>query len=225
MASATTERLGSLPARPRPLWKEAAASVLLCGTAIIVARLLGDFDSRDRVVATLLGAVVLATVAVATSMVTSGGRTVLAPYALAHVHDRRSQDDVVRLILAQFAGAAVAGCIVGFLWPSMTAIPELWSAAPGRELLATCALTWTASATREPHSAFKIALVVAVASAAGCRFVGSPAIVLGSAFADVTRGVISPIGAVLAAQTLGALLSVVLLGFFDDGPTAADTSP
>lgn len=110
-----------------------------------------------------------------------------------------SPDDSVRLVLAQLGGASIAGTVVGLLGIPLRAAP---GALGPEALVSACFVATALAATTRAAPAF---VAVSASAVLGTTWLGTPAVAIGWAVASVMQGALVDVGAILAAQLLGAL--------------------
>jgi hypothetical protein len=221
MASAASDGPQSVPAPVLAI--EALGSVLLCASAFTIVRVIGTATVETDPSHAAIRAVTIGVLAFAVAMVLGRlSSTMFSPNGAfgGLVDDRIAHDDVVGLIIAQFAGAAVVGLVFGAAdRQPIDSTPEIWSLANLGELIAACALA-LAARTADRTAPLWTALVIAIAAIAGVRFLGNPALLIGDAFAGTTKEAGMKIGAPLTAQTLGLVIGAALPRFNGLGAVA-----
>lgn len=216
MAGGSVDAMDPEPIPGGAFVREAVGSALLYGSLLVIARVFGPVSVDQSAGTALVVALVNAAIVCATVTVFARtSRSLLSPNG-AFVQSRHgplSRNDAAYVVLVQLLGAGVAGLVVGACGRAPIAMAsELWSAGSARECVAACALGLAARLTNRDRitSLAWVGGFVMLATLAGARFLGNPALVLGNAFTDVLRVNGESIGAVLGAHMVGIVLALLI---------------
>ena len=116
-------------------------------------------------------------------------------------------DDAAGIALAQIAGAAIAGVLIGVALPA-----GLLSSSPLVEGTLAAAFTIATVATSRTMPTL-VAMTGALVFGRSC--LGNPAVAIGLAVATLVRGSIASAGSVLAAQVVGGIVGALIISAFE----------
>lgn len=206
-ALSTPERALSIPL----LVREAIGSCLFCGGALTLAALWPPAPGSPNVAVSTYIALALAALACGASVITGTRFNSFSLPTGALIRAARgvlSPNEAVATVLAQFAGAAIAGFAVSaFVSRPIVSIPDIWSVGAAHELAAAFVLGVAARLALRGASMLVWTIGIAAAALIGGGFLGCPSVLIGNAMSDLAAGHRELFGGALGAQTVGIIFA------------------